>query len=114
NDITLDDGPSDASSAVDDMEIEDDATLGADEEMEVGDEDDVPDFFKEAADRRAKKLEGNPNRKKRGKVAELVRNKVKKVLEVDSELADKRARMCDEGDFLKLLYSFNQEGIHFS
>ncbi|KAF2173529.1 hypothetical protein M409DRAFT_35247 [Zasmidium cellare ATCC 36951] len=37
-----------------------------------------------------------------------------KVLEVDTELGDKRARLCDEGDFLKLLYAFNQEGIHFA
>ncbi|KAF2768876.1 rRNA adenine dimethylase [Teratosphaeria nubilosa] len=51
---------------------------------------------------------------KKGKIAEMVRAKVKKVLEVDTELADRRARLCDEGDFLKLLYAFNQEGIHFS
>jgi len=110
NDITLDDGPSDGTMDVDDAP--------ADEEwggvMDVDDEDDVPEFFKEEADKRAKKLAGNPNRKKRGKVFELVRAKVKKVLEEETELADKRARMCDEGDFLKLLYAFNQEGIHFS
>lgn len=115
NDIALDDGPSDAS--IDTMDV--DAEAEPDEEewngvMDVDDEDDVPDFFKQEAERKAKKMQGNPNRKKKGKVAELVRSKVKKVLEVDTELADKRARMCDEGDFLKLLYSFNQEGIHFS
>jgi len=74
----------------------------------------VPAFFKEEADKRAKKLAGNPNRKKKGKVYELVRAKVKKVLEDDTQLADKRARLCDEGDFLAMLYAFNQEGIHFT
>lgn len=116
NDISLDDGPSDGADAV--MDIDGDADAGVEEEwggiMDVDDEDEVPEFFKEEADRRAKKLAGNPNRKKRGKVYELVRAKVKKVLEEDTELAEKRARLCDEGDFLKLLYAFNQEGIHFS
>ena len=54
------------------------------------------------------------SRKKRGKVAELVREKVRAVLEDETRLAEKRARMCDETDFLKLLYAFNQRGIHFA
>lgn len=63
-----------------------------------------------------KSLRGRPNpaRKRKGKVAELVREKVRRVLEDETELADQRARMCDEGDFLKLLWAFNKEGIHFS
>ena len=48
------------------------------------------------------------------KVAEVVREKIRKVLEVSTGLADKRAGQCDQGDFLKLLYAFNQEGIHFA
>ncbi|KAL2204203.1 rRNA adenine dimethylase [Sarocladium strictum] len=48
------------------------------------------------------------------KVAELVREKIRKVLEDVTELADKRSGKCDEGDFLRLLYAFNEEGIHFS
>ena len=48
------------------------------------------------------------------KVAQLVREKIRKVLEVSTELADKRARQCDQSDFLRLLYAFNQEGIHFA
>ncbi|KAF8244788.1 rRNA adenine dimethylase [Wilcoxina mikolae CBS 423.85] len=51
--------------------------------------------------------------KRKGKVQELVKKKVEKVLE-ETEMADKRAVKCEEGDFLKLLYAFNQEGIHFS
>jgi 18S rRNA (adenine1779-N6/adenine1780-N6)-dimethyltransferase len=115
NDIQLDDGPAEEA-ASDSMDV-DDAAANEDEWdgiMDVDDDDDLPDFFKEEAAKKARKLQGNPNRKKKGKVAELVRSKVVKVLEVDTELAEKRARMCDEGDFLKLLYAFNQEGIHFS
>ncbi|KAI5364259.1 putative ribosomal RNA adenine methyltransferase KsgA/Erm [Septoria linicola] len=112
NGIELDDGPLDGTE-----EMDVDAGAEQDEEMDglmdVDDENDVPDFFKEEMDRRAKKTADNPNRKKKGKVAELVRSKVKKVLE-DNDLADKRARMCDEGDFLKLLYGFNSENIHFA
>ncbi|KAF2722303.1 dimethyladenosine transferase [Polychaeton citri CBS 116435] len=115
NDIALDDGPVEGDAA---MEVDGDAEQDNDEEinaiMELDDEDDLPDFFKEEAAKKAARLKDNPNRKKRGKVFEIVRAKVKKVLEVDTELADKRARMCDQADFLKLLYSFNQEGIHFS
>ncbi|KAI9808721.1 MAG: hypothetical protein M1825_003873 [Sarcosagium campestre] len=52
-------------------------------------------------------------RRNRTKVGQLVENKVHKVL-VDTGLADKRAGKCDEADFLKLLWAFNNEGIHFS
>ncbi|KAI9683664.1 MAG: Dimethyladenosine transferase [Trizodia sp. TS-e1964] len=55
----------------------------------------------------------NTKRKERGKVALLVREKVRRVLEDKTQLADKRARVCDQGDFLKLLWAFNKEGIHF-
>lgn len=48
------------------------------------------------------------------KVAQLVKEKIRKVLEDLTELADKRAGQCDQGDFLKLLYAFNQEGLHFA
>ncbi|KAK4497880.1 hypothetical protein PRZ48_010535 [Zasmidium cellare] len=111
NEIVLDDGPLEGGEGMDvDEEVqEDDGAMLMDE-----DDEDVPDFFKEERDKQAKKLLDDPGRKKKGKVAELVRSKVKKVLEVDTELAEKRARLCDEGDFLKLLYAFNQEGIHFA
>lgn len=114
NDIPLDDGPcEDGDADAMDVEAEDDQNddVGL---MDMDDEDDVPEFFKEEADKKAKKLQDNPNRKRKGKVAELVRSKVKKVLEQDTDLAEKRARLCDEGDFLKLLHAFNTEGIHFA
>ena len=83
--------------------------------MDVDDED-TPSFFQDGLDEKAKKLNAKSGgtRKKKGRVAELVREKVRKVLEDETELADKRARVCDEGDFLKLLWAFNKEGIHFS
>ena len=116
NDILIEDGPAENGVDVEGEGME----LDAGEEewggiMDVDEDEDVPDFFKEESDRQAKqKHKGNPNRKKKGKVAELVREKVRTVLEDKTELANKRARSCDEGDFLKLLYEFNQVGIHFS
>lgn len=62
----------------------------------------------------AKHLTSSNKRKRKGKVAELVREKVRRVLEDETGLADRRARQCDEGDFLKLLWAMNKEGIHFS
>ncbi|KAK5674349.1 Dimethyladenosine transferase [Elasticomyces elasticus] len=102
NDILVDDGPLEQGAA-EDMEIDDAVAEDDDWDGIAEDDDDLPDFFKDEADRQAKKLQENPNRKKKGKVSELVRAKVKKVLEVDTDLARKRARLCDEGDFLKLL-----------
>ncbi|PYI01068.1 dimethyladenosine transferase [Aspergillus sclerotiicarbonarius CBS 121057] len=121
NDVPVEDGPADDTEP-DAMDMgnaqDDDEDDGEDEPgegMEVDDEDDVPDFFKEQTNARIQEaLKSRPNRKKRGKVAELVREKVRQVLEDDTGLADKRARMCDENDFLKLLWAFNQKGFHFS
>ncbi|CAZ84044.1 unnamed protein product [Tuber melanosporum] len=44
---------------------------------------------------------------------EKVKGLVDSVL-AETELREKRAGKCDEADFLKLLYAFNQQGIHFS
>ena len=92
-----------------------------DEEQEwqgIMDVDDIstPSFFQDELNEKAKTLNAKSggSRKRKGKVAELVREKVRRVLEDETELADKRARMCDESDFLKLLWAFNKEGIHFS
>ncbi|KAM5462388.1 Dimethyladenosine transferase [Microsporum audouinii] len=89
-----------------DNQVEEDV----DEMMEVDEEDDVPDFFKTEKEQTAPKVVST----KRGKVTSLVREKIRQILEDDTGLADKRARMCDEGEFLKLLWAFNQKGIHFS
>lgn len=76
-----------------------------------GDED-LPDFFTPERD----EVNGasGSKRKKKGKVSELVREKVRKVLEDDTDLADRRARTLDQNDFLRLLLCFNNEGIHFN
>lgn len=76
-------------------------------------EDEMPAFFKEEK----AKMEGTAktkSKKKKTRVAELVKEKIRKVLEDVTELADKRAGKCDENDFLKLLFAFNEEGIHFA
>ncbi|KAF7719158.1 rRNA adenine N(6)-methyltransferase [Penicillium ucsense] len=117
NDIPVEDGPvADAEGDVMDMGEEQEQEADeevVDEVMEM-DDDDVPDFFKEEANARIQQALSKPQRKKRGKVSELVREKVRQVLEDETGLADKRARMCDENEFLKLLWAFNQKGIHFN
>ncbi len=94
---------------------------GADEEewggiMDVDEEeDDTPSFFKEAAEKAARENGGKTkSKKKKTRVQELVREKIRKVLEDVTELADHRAGKCDENDFLRLLHAFNVEGIHFA
>lgn len=118
HDIPVEDGPvEDAEGDVMDMgqeQEEQGEEEPADEVMEMDDDDDVPDFFKEEANARIQQALSKPQRKKRGKVSELVREKVRQVLEDETGLAEKRARMCDENEFLKLLWAFNQKGIHFN
>ena len=121
NDIPTDDGPSESTNGTNtSMEIENsdwngfDNTAEPEDDMELDaddDEDDLPAFFKEES---KLKIPNGVNRKKKGKVHELVREKVRAILEDKTQLADKRARMCDEADFLKLLYLFNTENIHFT
>jgi 18S rRNA (adenine1779-N6/adenine1780-N6)-dimethyltransferase len=118
NDIALEDGPPEegmieVENVIRRPMVEEEEEEEWDGVMDIDDEDDLPDFFKEQALANASRVNG-PRRKRRGKVTELVREKVRFVLEDKTDLADKRARMCDEGDFLKLLWTLNQEGIHFS
>jgi 18S rRNA (adenine1779-N6/adenine1780-N6)-dimethyltransferase len=103
------------------MEV-DDGPAAADEEeewggiMDVDDEaDEAPAFFKEERERLLRENGGKTkSKKKKTRVAELVREKIRKVLEDDTDLADQRSGKCDENDFLRLLYAFNKEGIHFA
>ena len=112
----------------------DDTVIGEEEEMEVDESpgtnreaewggimdvdeetDELPSFFKEEADRISKENgTKTKSKKKKTRVAELVREKVRKVLEDVTELADQRTAKCDENDFLRLLAAFNEEGIHFA
>lgn len=130
NNVSVEDGPSDVNGAEVGMEIDAEVQAVKDEEPGAGDEEeeeewggimdvddaDTPSFFLDELDEKAKILNAKSGgaRKRKGKVAELVREKVRKILEDETELADKRARMCDESDFLRLLWAFNKEGIHFS
>jgi 18S rRNA (adenine1779-N6/adenine1780-N6)-dimethyltransferase len=117
HDIDIDDSPLDPS----------EITAAEPEAMDVDEDDDfkgfsdpdeendtLPEFFLKLREEQRKKGEKGRDRKRKGRVSELVREKVRRVLEVETKLADKRARLCDQSDFLKLLYAFNQEGIHFS
>ncbi|KAL8669153.1 MAG: hypothetical protein Q9168_006241 [Polycauliona sp. 1 TL-2023] len=120
NDIPVDEGERGENEAMDVEVVGEEVNGGQGEEedwegiMDVDDdgEDGLPDFFKQERD----KTNGAPGskRKKKGKVSELVREKVRKVLEDDTDLADRRARTLDQNDFLRLLLCFNNEGIHFN
>jgi 18S rRNA (adenine1779-N6/adenine1780-N6)-dimethyltransferase len=115
NNITLDDtviGEEDEMDVDEGMGVDDDG----DEWAGINDEeDDMPEFFKEEAQKSANQTPTKTkSKRKKTRVAELVREKIRKVLEDVTELADQRAGKCDENDFLKLLYAFNQEGIHFA
>ncbi|KAK6360525.1 Dimethyladenosine transferase [Orbilia blumenaviensis] len=111
NDIPLDteeDGDVEMGGEVEEVVADNDVMEG----LEGVDDDDLPRGYHEImSESRGAKKQGK--RKYRGKVAELVRSKVKRVLE-ETDLANRRAAKCDQGDFLNLLYSFNKEGIHFN
>ncbi|KAI0164516.1 rRNA adenine dimethylase [Hypoxylon sp. FL1284] len=111
NDIPVDE---EMVTADDDDEAWGDDAVSAPQAMDIDegeDEDDVPSFFKTDASTRVEKTK---SRKAFPKVYLLVKEKVRKVLEDVTELADKRSGKCDENDFLRLLGAFNAEGIHFS
>jgi len=118
NDVAIDDT---IVNDEDEMDVDGGLGSGAGEDewegiMENDEEvDDTPAFFKEEAQRAARGTESKTkSKKKKTRVAELVREKIRKVLEDVTDLADKRAGKCDENDFLRLLFAFNEEGIHFS
>ncbi|KAG7149063.1 Dimethyladenosine transferase like protein [Verticillium longisporum] len=74
------------------------------------DDDGATDFFAALKPAEAEKTK---NKRKKTKVAALVRHKIESALD-KTELLEKRARQCDETDFLKLLHALNSEGIHFA
>lgn len=103
NGVSVDDGPAEQGAGEADVVMDDADAMDHDA-------DGAPDFFKEAAGA-APKTKGRPHKTK---VAELVREKIRRVLEDVTQLADQRSGKCDENDFLRLLSAFNEEGIHFS
>ena len=121
NDVAVEDGPvdGDAPAAAEEPMAVDEAEDGDEEEWTGFDddeeEDQLPALFKEEAGFRSRLATPKTNsRKKRGKATEVVREKIRKVLEDVTALGEKRARNCDQGDFLKLLWAFNNENIHFA
>jgi 18S rRNA (adenine1779-N6/adenine1780-N6)-dimethyltransferase len=110
--IPIDESIADAAAADDmdvDMDVDDDDNEaqgdddGAAMDQDEDDEEDMPTFFKELKDAdAAKEAAKTPSRNPKSKVALVVKAKVNKVL-TGTALADKRARQCDQNDFLKLL-----------
>ncbi|KAI9675609.1 MAG: Dimethyladenosine transferase [Caeruleum heppii] len=118
HDVVLEDGPVEAgdAGAMEVMEENgpDDGEDTWDGIMDVDDaEDETPSFFREEEAERASKPPSTARRRARTKIGNLVEEKVARVLH-KTGLADQRAGKCDEGDFLRLLWEFNKEGIHFS
>ena len=117
NDISLELDPAEPDQN-DEMVIEENELEDMDEAwngITHTDDEEIPEFFKEATDPQERlQNERKSKRRRKGKVVELVREKVRKVIEEETDLADKRARNCKESDFLRLLWGFNQEGIHFT
>lgn len=133
NNIPVDDTfvDNDGAAAADDMDVDGatNANGKADDDewggiMDVDDEDaggynddddtDTPEFFKEqAAAARASQPAKTPSKRKKTRTAELVRSKILRVLE-GADMTDKRASKLEENDFLRLLYEFNRENIHFA
>jgi 18S rRNA (adenine1779-N6/adenine1780-N6)-dimethyltransferase len=115
NGVAVDETLVDGDDAEDEMDMDTGAGVGVGGEEGDGmdvDDDDAPDFFKEMNS--SSTVPKTKSKRKKTKVAELVREKIRKVLEDVTELADKRSGKCDENDFLRLLFAFNEEGIHFS
>ncbi|KAI0144175.1 rRNA adenine dimethylase [Hypoxylon sp. NC0597] len=121
NDIPVDDTIADEDEdEMDEMEVDENVppTAGDEDEwggimdVDVGD-DDTPAFFKEMK-ANGSEIPKTKSKRKKTRVALLVKEKVRKVLEDVTDLADKRSGKCDENDFLRLLGAFNAEGIHFS
>lgn len=103
--------PLDDTLVEDDDEAEDEGMeVDGDEGKADDDEEGMTDFF---ADLKPSVPEKTKSKRKKTKVAALVRRKIEGALE-STDLLDKRARMCDETDFLKLLHALNSEGIHFA
>lgn len=86
-----------------DGDNDDDEAAAVDGMDEDDDEEDMPTFFKEAKDAEAAKdAAKTPARNPKSKVALVVKAKVYKVLDATG-LSEKRARQCDQNDFLRLL-----------
>ncbi|RYC53845.1 hypothetical protein CHU98_g12363 [Xylaria longipes] len=110
NDIPIDDGLVDDAGEDEEMEVDGDEKDAA---MDVDGDDDMPSFFGAAKNPDEGTSTSNKASLRKTRVAILVKEKVRKVLE-ETELAESRSAKLHENDFLRLLAAFNAEGIHFS
>lgn len=113
DDTVIDDAEDDADEM--DYDEPDFAGFGDEETMDVDGavDEDTPSFFQELKNA-GSEVPKTKSKRKKTRVALLIKEKVRKVLEDVTELAEKRSGKCDENDFLRLLAAFNAEGIHFS
>lgn len=114
NDIPVDDDLVMVDNDDEMWEVVGDEVVPAPAAMDVDDEEDdmeSPLFFKSEP---SSQVEKTRSHKTYPKVYLLIKEKVRRVLEDVTDLADKRSGKCDENDFLRLLGAFNAEGIHFS
>lgn len=82
---------------------EEEGAGGMDQNEDEDEDEDMPAFFKELNDAdAAKEAAKTPSRNPKSKVALVVKAKVNKVL-TSTALGEKRARQCDQNDFLKML-----------
>jgi len=116
--IPIDESIADAATAAgDNMDVDMDGNDDDDNnEVEAGnemeededDDEDMPTFFKEMRDAEAAKdATKTPSKNPKSKIALVVKAKVNKVL-TNTGLGEKRARQCDQNDFLKLLLGESQ------
>jgi 18S rRNA (adenine1779-N6/adenine1780-N6)-dimethyltransferase len=127
NDIPLEEGTEEAEEEAEDdeMDVDESENVGpsaGDEEDEewdgIMDVDearggDTLSFF-QALKAASSEMPKTKSKKKKTKLSLLIREKIRKVLEDDTQLADKRAGKLHENDFLRLLSCFNAENIHFA
>ncbi|ORY65403.1 dimethyladenosine transferase [Pseudomassariella vexata] len=121
NNIPLEDGiaEDEEEEENEDMDVDNVGPSAGDEDewggiMEVDAEaDDTPSFFQQL-NAAGSEMPKTKSKKQKTKVAALVRNKIRKVLEDVTDLGKERAGKLDEHAYLKLLFAFNAEGIHFA
>ncbi|KAI0406552.1 dimethyladenosine transferase-like protein [Xylaria palmicola] len=110
NDIPIDEGLVDDAGEDEEIEVDENDNDAA---MEVDGDDDMPSFFGAAENLDEGTLTSKRASLKKTRIAMLVKEKVRKVLE-DCEMAESRSAKMHENDFLRLLAAFNAEGIHFA
>ncbi|KAK5632238.1 hypothetical protein RRF57_007952 [Xylaria bambusicola] len=112
NDIPIDESLVDDAGEDQDMEVDDNDNDPSNMDID-GDDNDLPSFFGAAKTTDEGAITKAKVSGKKTRLAVLVKEKVRKVLE-ETELAESRSAKMDENSFLRLLAAFHAEGIHFS